>query len=148
MLLIGDDSPEERWGRAIARGVGALRSAPAVARALAASDVYCHATRAESQGLAVLEAAACGLPVIAHDVGAVREQVPRDDAGGKLVPPGDPAAFAAALRDIMALTGGARRALGARGRRFVVENRERGAFVGRMIEVYVEAMNARGRGAS
>jgi glycosyltransferase involved in cell wall biosynthesis len=45
---------------------------------------------------AVLEAMACGLPVVATDVGGVRDFV-AERAGGLLVPPGDAAGFARAL---------------------------------------------------
>ena len=45
----------------------------------------------------VVEALAAGTPVIATDVGGVREAV-EDGVNGLLVPPGDAAAFAAALR--------------------------------------------------
>ncbi len=48
---------------------------------------------------ASLEALACGLPVIATDVGGVSEQV-IDGVTGRLVPPGDAAAFAQALVEV------------------------------------------------
>jgi glycosyltransferase involved in cell wall biosynthesis len=47
----------------------------------------------------VLEAMSCGLPIVATDVGGVREYV--GDEAGVLCPPGDPAALAAAMLRIL-----------------------------------------------
>ena len=41
--------------------------------AFAAGDVYCFPTRAENQGIAVLEAMACGKPVVLRDLPVFRE---------------------------------------------------------------------------
>jgi glycosyltransferase involved in cell wall biosynthesis len=51
----------------------------------------------EGWGLTVIEANACGTPVIAADAPGLRDSV-RDGETGLLVPPGDEAALAAALR--------------------------------------------------
>jgi glycosyltransferase involved in cell wall biosynthesis len=64
---------------------------------------------------ASLEAMAAGLPVVATDVGGAAEQV-ADGVTGRLVPPRDAAAFAAALAEL-AGDGQKRRACGDAGRR-------------------------------
>ena len=67
----------------------------------AATDLLVLATRAESFGMVVPEALARGVPVLATSVGGVPEALGRLPDGGRpglLVPPGDAAAFAAALR--------------------------------------------------
>ena len=69
--------------------------------AYAAADVLVLASRAETYGMVVIEALARGLPVVATDVGGLPEALGRGADGsrpGLLVPPGDSAAFAAALR--------------------------------------------------
>jgi glycosyltransferase involved in cell wall biosynthesis len=70
-------------------------------RAYAAADLLVLASRAETYGMVVTEALARGLPVVAADVGGVAEALGQDSSGsrpGLLVPPGDPAALAEALR--------------------------------------------------
>ena len=60
-------------------------------------DVFAFSTtRDEGFGIALIEAMAAGLPVVASDVPACRE-VLGDSAAGVLVPPGDPAGLAQAI---------------------------------------------------
>jgi len=58
--------------------------------------VYASAATAESFGLAVVEAMACGKPVVACAASAMLETV-EDGITGILVPPHDPSAFAEAI---------------------------------------------------
>ncbi|MEU0075766.1 glycosyltransferase family 4 protein [Streptomyces sp. NPDC006332] len=67
----------------------------------AAADLMVLASYAETYGMAVTEALARGIPVLATDVGGLAEAVGRAPDGGVpgiLVPPEDPAALAAELR--------------------------------------------------
>jgi glycosyltransferase involved in cell wall biosynthesis len=66
-------------------------------RSYAGADLLVLASRAEAYGMVVIEALARGVPVIASDVGGVREALGRGRPG-LLVPPDDPGALAAALR--------------------------------------------------
>lgn len=74
--------------------LGWRADAPAV---LAALDVLLAPSRWEGFGLVFLEAMALGVPVISTRVSAIPEIV-ADGETGWLVPPGDPAAIARALR--------------------------------------------------
>lgn len=65
--------------------------------ALARADVFLLPAHNENMPNAILEAMAAGLPVVATDVGAVREMLADPDA---LVPVRDPNALAGKLRDI------------------------------------------------
>ena len=67
----------------------------------ASADLMVLASRAETYGMAVTEALARGVPVVAADVGGVTEALGHGADGvrpGLLVPPDDPAALGAALR--------------------------------------------------
>lgn len=72
-----------------------------VPRLLAAADVSCQPNAgAESFGIAPVEALYAGLPVVATRLGGVAEVL--DATCGVLVPPGDAAALAAALGQLIA----------------------------------------------
>ena len=93
-IALGEQGEEERLGRVT------LRSEPfvepeQVTAYLRATDVYVHATRADNHPLAVLEALACGVPVVAARVGGIPEQVTAET--GMLVEPNDPKALTRAI---------------------------------------------------
>jgi glycosyltransferase involved in cell wall biosynthesis len=77
------------------------RTGDELADMYAAADLAVLASRAETYGMALTEALAHGLPVIASSVGGVPEAVGLDDTGrvpGILCPPEDPLVFGQALR--------------------------------------------------
>lgn len=89
-----------------------LASAQDLARLLASSDALVHAGDQETFGLVVLEAMACGLPVIGVEAGAVPELIDADT--GLLARPRDAASLAEAIaalyeRDLAAVGHAARR---------------------------------------
>jgi glycosyltransferase involved in cell wall biosynthesis len=70
-----------------------------VAQWLAAADVFCLPSHAEGCPNVVIEALACQRPVVATAVGGTPDLV--DPAHGLLVPPRQPQALAAALREAL-----------------------------------------------
>nr|WP_043734142.1 glycosyltransferase family 4 protein [Streptomyces zinciresistens] len=77
------------------------RSGAALDASYHSADLMVLASYAETYGMAVTEALARGVPVLATDVGGLPEAVGRAPDGGVpgiLVPPEDPAAIAAELR--------------------------------------------------
>lgn len=71
-----------------------------LALAYSAADVMVTPTRAESFGLVILEAMACGTPVVAFAVGGVPDLV-KHELTGLLVPPDDAALLSAAIRSVL-----------------------------------------------
>lgn len=83
----------------------------AVAKIIASCDAFVHANDKEPFGLIVLEAMACGRPVVGVNAGGVKETV--DDSVGQLAKSADPVHYAAAIealfaRDIEAIGAAAR----------------------------------------
>ena len=110
---------------------------------LRASDLFLLTTEPpESFGIVLIEAMAAGLPVIATDYPGVRAVV---DEGitGTLVPRGEPAAVAAALRVLVAAGDQGRRAMGERGRAKAVREWSWPELVDRMDGAYREAIAVR-----
>jgi len=83
------------------RLAGVLTGA-ALSHAYTTADLLVAPSRSETYGMAVTEALAHGLPVMAAAVGGLPEALGCAADGtrpGQLIPPGDPAALAAAIRD-------------------------------------------------
>ena len=100
------------------------------------------ATPDEGLGIALIEAMAAGVPVVASDVGACRE-VLDDGALGLLVPPGDPAALADAIEQVRNQPEAAA-ARAERGRRKVFETFD----AERMAAAYAEVLGLSTDGAA
>jgi glycosyltransferase involved in cell wall biosynthesis len=65
-----------------------------------AADLLVHPARQEPFGRVLLEAAACGLPIVATDVGGTAELLD-DGRSARLVPPGDADALAGAVSELL-----------------------------------------------
>jgi glycosyltransferase involved in cell wall biosynthesis len=122
LVLLGE-GPEASRLRSLAAALGIearVRFPGFVAgasRLLPALDLYASASRKEGLPLALLEAMACGLPVVATRVPGHMDVV-EQGVTGLLVAPDDPQALGRALRDLMAEPAG-RKAMGQAGRQRV-----------------------------
>ncbi len=75
---------------------------PGVAAAMSRASLFVHPSPRETFGVVAAEALAAGLPVVAVASGGVAEVLgPDPRLNGALVPPGDPAALAAAILDVL-----------------------------------------------
>lgn len=106
--------------------------------AFALADIVVNAsTEPEAFGRVIIEAAAMGRPVIVADHGAAAETVLAGESGWR-VPPGNPAAFAAALAECLAASPAERAAMGAAARAFALRTYCLGAMQAATIAVYRE----------
>jgi glycosyltransferase involved in cell wall biosynthesis len=152
-LQVAGDGPESDTVRR------RIRESPALARVellghvdrkgvlalMQSCDVYCLPSYGEPFGMTALEAMACGRPVVATAAGGLQHLV--SDAGGRRVPPGNAAALADALAEVLG-DAELRRAMGARNRK-VVEERFAWSRVGdRLEQLYQEAIDAERDAAS
>jgi len=101
---------------------------------LSRMDLMVSAAEREGFGIALAEAMAMGIPVVAVDIGGVSELV-RDGVNGVLVPEGDWGYMADVLVDL-ARDRERTRKMGAAGRRFVAERFRVEDMAGRMMRAY------------
>lgn len=88
-VVLGDSGESQQFGSFEIRFVSFQTDDSTVADYFRAADIYVHAARAETFPLSVLEAGACGIPVIASAIGGIPEQIEHGRTGF-LVDPGDP----------------------------------------------------------
>ncbi|MEO7198045.1 MAG: glycosyltransferase family 4 protein [Solirubrobacterales bacterium] len=109
---------------------------------LRASDLFVLTTEPpESFGIVLIEAMACGLPVLATDYPGVRAVV--DESTGILIPAGDSAAAAEELDHLVDMGDDGRERLGTAGRAKAEELWAWPALLDRMEDAYAEAIAAR-----
>jgi glycosyltransferase involved in cell wall biosynthesis len=104
-LLAGDGSMKERLAAeserlGISRHVHFAGHRDDVGAVLFTGDLFVMPSVNEGMGLAIVEAMACGLSVVASRVGGIPEVV-EDGVSGVLVPPSDAVALAAACSELL-----------------------------------------------
>jgi glycosyltransferase involved in cell wall biosynthesis len=117
LVCIGEPGPVERWGNGELRQLGYESDPQRLADYYRAADLYLHAAHADNAPVTILEALACGTPVVATATGGIPEQIRSlagipgswdgaaesiESATGLLVPRRDPVAMASAASALMA----------------------------------------------
>lgn len=127
--------------RGLRRRVRFLGACNDVAERLAEAQIFVLASNWEGLPRSILEAMRAGLPVVASDVGGVREAV-RDNETGFLFPRGDEAALGSCLRKLIT-TPSLRVALGQAGRRRFEEYFTFGRMLEQTLAVYEDVSGVR-----
>ena len=166
-VALGEEAPPEQIGQAEVRFIPHQPSS-IVARYYQAADLYLHAAKADTFPNTVIEALACGTPVVATAVGGIPEQVkslephlnelriPRGKHGAKgrahsscqaaeatgvLVPPGDAGAMATGI--VALLTDDAlRRQLGENAARDAQERFDLNRQAGEYLSWYYQILSS------
>lgn len=104
-----------------------------------AADLFVLPSIQEGQGIVLLEAQACGKPVVAFGVGGVNETVLQNQTGF-LIEPNDIDGMADKMRELLG-DHNLRQKMGTAGVRFVTENYTWNLCAQRMLNLYKEALS-------
>ncbi len=77
-----------------------MASVEPILEALAAMDIFVMPSLKEGLGLSLMEAMACGIPVIGSDVGGIKTLI-QDGENGLLVKPADSNALSGAITELL-----------------------------------------------
>ena len=113
--------------------------APNVVRWMRAADGFVLSSRYEGLPMVLLEAGACGVPVVATDVPGTREVVVNGETGW-LAPAGDAQKLAKTMMKLMYMPPDAQHAMGERARRYVAEHFSLEAVLDRWERLYAELL--------
>jgi glycosyltransferase involved in cell wall biosynthesis len=129
--IVTRDSVPAEEGVRVHRGMTA--GSPELLALYRAASVFVLPTRGDCTPIALIEAMAMGLPVVASKLAGIPELV-EDERSGHLVAPGEATALGAALESLVA-DEGARRAMGARARAVVEERHDARKTAERLFEL-------------
>jgi glycosyltransferase involved in cell wall biosynthesis len=104
-------------------------------------DVLAHPAYMEGLGVALLQAAACGVPIVGGRAGGIPEIV-RPGVNGELIEPGDAAGLARALNELLD-SSELRERMGRAGRAWVEQHFSIAAMVEGNLAVYLRQMKKR-----
>jgi glycosyltransferase involved in cell wall biosynthesis len=112
-----------------------------IPRLMNASDAYVMSSLWEGMPMVLLEASACQLPMVATDVGGIRE-VLRDGISGYLARPADAEHLAEKMRIMMSISKEKRVEMGRNGRDYVFETYDIDAIIARWETMYRQFFRA------
>jgi L-malate glycosyltransferase len=143
LLIVGDGRMAEEL-RSYAKRIGVsdqtlfLGSRRDVPRLLAAMDIFVLSSIREGLPISLIEAMAARRPVVASDIGSIKDLV-RDGQNGFLVPPGDTVAFGGVIRRLIA-SSELRERLGEAGRCIVEASFSLSAMIREYEDLYQSAL--------
>jgi glycosyltransferase involved in cell wall biosynthesis len=132
LLVVGEKGEPLPFDNGEIRFLPYQRDQRIMAQYYQAADVYLHAAKSDTFPNTVLEALACGLPVVATAVDGIPEQI-EDGRSGFLVPAGNPAVMSGRVVQLL-LNDGLRASMGAT----AAEIAARCFTVQRQVETYLE----------
>jgi glycosyltransferase involved in cell wall biosynthesis len=147
LLAFAGDGEERTRLAALAQSLGVAKHVrflgwvEDLARVIGAFDVVASSSRNEGTPVALVEAAAAARPLVAVDVGGIRQLVDHGRSG-LLVPARDPSALAAALTTALA-DEGVRRAMGEAGRALARDRFGETRFIKEVAALYEELLATR-----
>ncbi len=114
-----------------------------LAQLYSASDVYVYPALTSTFGLPVVEAMACGKPVVATPVGLVPELQPHASSGLTVVPVGEPGELAQAVIMCLSLQQEDRDIIAKRNRELIESRLSVSTWVDKVIDIYAGLLRMR-----
>lgn len=99
-FAVGENAPPEQIDHAVINFVPYVKDVSEMAQYYQAADVYVHAAISDNYPTTVLEALACGTPVVATATGGIPEEI-EDGVTGYLVPSRDPERMVDRILDLL-----------------------------------------------
>jgi glycosyltransferase involved in cell wall biosynthesis len=151
MLLIAGDGPLRKTMENMTRELGVEKHVKFlgirrdIPQLMNAADAYVMSSEWEGMPMVLLEASACGLPIVATNVGGNAEIV-LDGQTGFLVPPKSPEALSRAMLRMMDLPEEVREKMGKQARKHIESNFSLDRIVDCWEALYYELLNRSSRG--
>jgi glycosyltransferase involved in cell wall biosynthesis len=145
LAIVGDGADRDKLAASaeeagVASFVRFLGDRGDVAALLRGFDVFAMSSVSEGYSIALLEACASALPIVATDVGGNAEIV-RDGRNGRIVPPRDASALAQAIVEMLADPRRAA-AMGLAGREWALDEASLRSMTSRYLALYAQGASA------
>ena len=99
-IILGESGLTEKIGMVTIHHISRTTNTSLIAQYYQAADIYVHTAKADTFPTTILEAMACGLPVVASNTGGIPEQVDHEITGF-LTPVEDPVALVQGIKKIL-----------------------------------------------